>query len=606
MIVKMSKYTFVLYHKRQKEFLEALQELGLVDITTKGWEPDDEDRTMLAELERYAAARSYFKELEATEGLSSGLPFVDGDEAFAQYKKAVDAMDDLKVRIDKMHKEADELAVWGNFSPDALRRLAVDGVVLRFFSAYDRDFAAINARWGDTMILHPVGQTGGRTYFVLVQTDLVSETPFDAQEYKMPEATSAERTRELTQLEAEYKSWQDVMSRVYASREEVTLGEQMLKESLALSKAVGSGYKAAEDTVVVMEGWAKESTTSDLDKLLGHYSDVVYIKEKPTPDDDAPVVLKNNKFANPFELIGSFYALPKYGTLDLTAFFGPFYMIFFGFCLGDAGYGLVLALASFVLRRQKSQLMKQAANLTLLCGITAVIFGFLIGSFFGVDLRGLSMFAGIREKFLDTDLLFTLALALGGVQIVFALILRIVNQTMQFGFKYSLGTLGWLMLLLGTGGYMSISFLDITIVPAVVYYVIMGLGTILMLFLNNPKRNPMINFGAGLWDLYSNVTGFIGDMLSYIRLFALCLSGGTLALVFNDLAFGLSAELPVVLKQIMIVVILLFGHSINLFMSALGAMVHPMRLTFVEFFKNSGFESTLRAFEPLKKTVNKR
>lgn len=605
MIVKMSKYTFVLYHKRQEEFLAALQEMGLVDITTVGWEPTDEDRAILAELEKYSAARNHFKELGQIEEFESGIAFEDSEEAFEQYKKAVAEMDVLRSKMEKMHKEADELAIWGEFSPETVQRLADNGVTLRFFSAYDNDFSDINTRYGDEMILLPINKIGGKTYFVLVQSDNLQEIPFDAQEYKMPETTFAEISRELKGLESEYAQWQGVLARAYASSELIAFGEQTLKERLALNKAGGSGYRAAEDTIIIMEGWAQEETTAELDKLLDTYSDIVYIKEKPTPEDDAPVVLKNSKFANPFELIGGLYSLPKYGSLDLTAFFGPFYMIFFAFCLGDAGYGLVLVIASFFLRKQKSKLLKQAANLTLLCGIAAVVFGFMIGSFFGVDLRGLSAFAGIREKFLDTDLLFTLALAMGAVQIVFALVLKIVNVTRQFGFMYSLGTLGWLMLLLGAGGYMSIGFLNMTIIPAVVYYVMMGVGAVMMLFMNNPKRHVVKNFGAGLWDLYSNVTGFVGDMLSYIRLFALCLSGGTLALVFNDLAFGLAGGLPVVVKQLVIVIILLFGHSINIFMSALGAAVHPMRLTFVEFFKNSGFEGTLRAFEPLKKT-NKR
>ena len=349
-----------------------------------------------------------------------------------------------------------------------------------------------------------------------------------------------------------------------------------------------------------MEGWATQETSARVDELLEGYPDVVYFKEKPTPQDDTPVVLKNNRFVNPFEVIGQFYALPKYGTMDLTAFFGPFYMIFFGFCLGDAGYGLILVLASFFLRRKKTTAMKQIANLTLLCGLASVLFGFLAGSFFGVQLAGVKMFAGIREKFFDTDMLFTLSLGLGLVQIIFALVLNIVNVSRRFGFKYSLGTLGWLMILVGGLGMMFLPGVGI-VLPSPVYYIVMGVGAVLMLFLHNPEKNPLVNFGSGLWNTYNNVTGLLGDVLSYIRLFALCLSGGTLALVFNDLAFGLTADMPVVVSQIVAIIILLFGHSINLFMSALGAFVHPMRLTFVEFYKNAGFESTQREFSPLRK-----
>ena len=126
-----------------------------------------------------------------------------------------------------------------------------------------------------------------------------------------------------------------------------------------------------------------------------------------------------------------------------------------------------------------------------------------------------------------------------------------------------------------------------------------ALGGVLMLLLNNPKRNPLINLGAGLWDLYNNLTGLLSDVLSYIRLFAIGLSGGILAMVFNQLAVGMSPDIPVV-KQLVMLLILLLGHGINLFMCVLSSVVHPLRLTFVEFYKNAGFEAATRVFTPLK------
>ena len=121
MIVKMSKYTFVLYHERQKEFLAALQELGLVDITTTGWEANGEERAMLAELEQHRAAKSCFAELAKEEGFEPGEPFSDGEEAFRQYLQASAAIEELKGRLEKARREADELAVWGDFSPEAVK-----------------------------------------------------------------------------------------------------------------------------------------------------------------------------------------------------------------------------------------------------------------------------------------------------------------------------------------------------------------------------------------------------------------------------------------------------------------------------------------------------
>lgn len=601
MIVRMSKYTFVLYHERQKEFLAALQELGLVDITTAGWEPDEAERAMLAELEQHRAAGSRFAELAKEAGFEPGEPFSDADEAFAAYLQAAAGIEEMKGRLDKVRREADELAVWGDFSPAAIRQLAQDGVTLRFFSVYDSEFPAVVKAAGDALIVREVARSEGRTYFVTVGRGKADELPFDAQEYRTPDMTAAAKREQVAELEAQSAGFRALMARAYASREAIEAHGARLRERIDFSRAGRSGQREAEGRLVVMEGWATEETSAQVDALLEEWPDVVYFKDKPTPEDDTPVVLKNNRFANPFEVIGQFYSLPRYGTMDLTAFFGPFYMVFFGFCLGDAGYGLILVLASFFLRRKKTEAMRQVANLTLLCGAASVLFGFLAGSFFGIQLAGLAMFAGMREKFLDTDMLFTLSLGLGLVQILFALVLNIVNVSRRFGFKYSLGTLGWLMILIGALGMMFLPGLGV-VLPAFVWYAVMGIGAVLMIFLHNPDRNPLVNFGSGLWNTYNNVTGLLGDVLSYIRLFALCLSGGTLALVFNDLAFGLTADLPVVVSQLVAVIILLFGHSINLFMSALGAFVHPMRLTFVEFYKNAGFESTQREFAPLRKT----
>lgn len=601
MIVRMSKYTFVLYHERQKEFLAALQELGLVDITTAGWEPDEAERAMLAELEQHRAAGSRFAELAKEAGFEPGEPFSDADEAFAAYLQAAAGIEEMKGRLDKVRREADELAVWGDFSPAAIRQLAQDGVTLRFFSVYDSEFPAVVKAAGDALIVREVARSEGRTYFVTVGRGKADELPFDAQEYRTPDMTAAAKREQVAELEAQSAGFRALMARAYASREAIEAHGARLRERIDFSRAGRSGQREAEGRLVVMEGWATEETSAQVDALLEEWPDVVYFKDKPTPEDDTPVVLKNNRFANPFEVIGQFYSLPRYGTMDLTAFFGPFYMVFFGFCLGDAGYGLILVLASFFLRRKKTEAMRQVANLTLLCGAASVLFGFLAGSFFGIQLAGLAMFAGMREKFFDTDMLFTLSLGLGLVQILFALVLNIVNVSRRFGFKYSLGTLGWLMILIGALGMMFLPGLGV-VLPAFVWYAVMGIGAVLMIFLHNPDRNPLVNFGSGLWNTYNNVTGLLGDVLSYIRLFALCLSGGTLALVFNDLAFGLTADLPVVVSQLVAVIILLFGHSINLFMSALGAFVHPMRLTFVEFYKNAGFESTQREFAPLRKT----
>ena len=163
--------------------------------------------------------------------------------------------------------------------------------------------------------------------------------------------------------------------------------------------------------------------------------------------------------------------------------------------------------------------------------------------------------------------------------------------------KYALSTIGWIIVLVST----ALAFLlgDTMPMGGTVHLVILGLAGVLIFLLNSPGKNIFLNIGLGLWDSYNMATGLLGDILSYVRLFALGLSGGILASVFNSLAAGMSPD-NAIAGPIVMVLIFLIGHSINMFMNILGAMVHPMRLTFVEFFKNSGYEGGGKEYKPFK------
>jgi V/A-type H+-transporting ATPase subunit I len=305
------------------------------------------------------------------------------------------------------------------------------------------------------------------------------------------------------------------------------------------------------------------------------------------------------------------YALPKYGTLDLTAIFGPFYMLFFAICLCDAGYGLVLLLVGLALLFKGGESMRQAALLSIVCASATVAFGFYANSFFGVaisDYAPVIKFLNFQQDF------FSISLAIGVFQILVGMAINIWMKAKLFGFTSTFGTLGWFIILLSGSLAVGLPMFGLGIpgfdASSPVFYALVGVGAVLMLLLNNVKRNPLINIGAGLWDAYNNITGLLSDVLSYIRLFAIGLSGGVLAQVFNSLAMGLSGMGDIaagtpwygyIVPAIAASLILLVGHGINLFMSAISSFVHPMRLTFVEFYKNAGFEMGQRSFDPVRK-----
>ena len=606
MIARMSKYDFVLYAAQSGDFIDRLRELGLVDITTTGWEPSDEDRQLLLDIEGTAKAAEFLKTFRADAARchAGAEPFASGAEAYEHYAAAQREAAALGAEIGRLEKTADELRPWGAFDAERLQALAGEGIVVRYFFTQANIFDKNAAEWGAQYTLEVINRADSTVWFVVV-TAPGEEVSFDAQEMKAPTMDIREAERRIKEAKSKLAALDAEFSRVAASEELLAAYGASLRERLQGVRVEGSAERAADGVLLVLEGWAETETSARVDALLEEYPNVIYLKSDPTPEDDTPVKLKNNRFARIFEMIGDLYARPKYGTLDLTPFFAPFYMLFFGICLNDAGYGLVLLAAGLVMlhKFREPGMMRRAAWFATLCAISTVVFGGICGSFFGLSLAEYFPsipFFDFQGKF------FTVSLVIGLVQILFGMALNIWTTTRCFGITQAFGQIGWFVILMTCVLGVALPMASVTIpgftAGSAAFYVALGIGFVLLLLLNNVKRNPLVNIGAGLWDLYNNITGLLSDVLSYIRLFAIGLSGGVLALVFNTLAEGFVPEgANIVVRLLVMIPILLIGHGINLFMSTISSFVHPMRLTFVEFFKNAGFEMATRSFDPIRK-----
>lgn len=603
MIARMSKYDFVLYRAQSEDFIERLRELGLVDITTTGWEPGEEERQLVLRIEGYAKALESAEQwLEREQNASiQGEAYASAEEAYDAYNRLLRETARLNTELGKLEKAADELRPWGEFNPKELQALVEGGVKIRLFFGPTSSFEAAEVPEGYTF--EALNEGGGNTYFAVIGQG--GELSLDAQEVRLPAMDIREAEQLIAACRNEIETLERDYARIAASREMLTAGVARLKEQLGNSKITSTAVTEADGTLLILRGWAEAETSAKVDALLEEYPNVVYLKGDPTPEDDTPVKLTNGWYSRIFEMVGDMYARPKYGTIDLTPFFAPFYMLFFGICLNDAGYGLILLLLALMILKKNPEpgMMRRAGWFATMCSLSTILFGGFCGSFFGLSLG--EFFPSI--SFFDFQgQFFSIALAIGMVQIIFGLMINVWGQWRTFGFTSCFGTLGWLIVLLAGSLAVGLPMFGMEIpgftASSPAFYAAVGLGFVLMLLLNNMRRNPLMNIGSGLWDLYNNITGLLSDVLSYIRLFAIGLSGGVLALVFNSLAEGFVPEgANIVVRILVMLPILLIGHGINLFMSAISSFVHPMRLTFVEFYKNAGFEMASRNFEPLKK-----
>lgn len=607
MIVKMQKYAFLVYHKEYEEFLQKLRDLGVVHV-----EPTEdgvtEDETLTQLLGTHQKVTRIIKELhkypakEAAEKLTAA-------ELLESYSDLITERDYLQADQEHFKKELAVTAPWGEFDPTILAKLQESGKSVLLYSCSSRNY---KSEWEEAYDLFKINQVGSLIYFVVVTN---GDTPtIEADLVKMPTHSLSSIKTKLTHVENNLVEHENKLGQLSSQVQTLEAYEAELKEKLTFSEVVNGSEKVADAKVVVLQGWVPDIKSEQLKTFL-EKEGVLFEMRKPDFKEQVPILLKNNKFNRLFEMIGELYSMPKYAEMDLTPYFAPFYWLFFGFCLGDAGYGLLLVLGGLLMRNRVVPKLKNALTLVGLLGISTIIFGIIGGTFFGMNLFEMkfSIWGDVAryfdpvsdgEKFNINDHLFNLALILGAIQILFGMFIKVVNETKMYGIRYAFGTIGWLILIVGGGAIYGLSTTGVSQnIVTVLTWGVVALGGAGALLLNNPERNVLANFGAGLWDAYNMVTGLLGDLLSYIRLFALGISSAILGYVFNSLAVSLSPDQPVV-KIIVMVIILLIGHGINLFMAALGSFVHPMRLTFVEFYKNSGFQGGGKKYQPFSKSID--
>ncbi len=605
MIEKMKKLTFLVYHREYDDFLHRLQELGVMHVEGGALADGQSDAVAadMAEIRRIDALQKHMEDVV----LPKGEPISPADTAaasncVAEMEAAFARQTELTRRQAELAEQIALMEPWGEFDPaDVRAQLATAGCEMRFFTAPAKTF---KKEIEPNFTVEAINDVKGTTYFVAINHGEEQDIP--ATPVALPEAA-------LSALRAEHDSVTAALAETTAQLQQLTAankaGLQAYREQLQgrmdFDNVRFGTETAADDHLMVLRGWLPAKDEAKLQAAFADSGAWFEIAD-PQPGDDIPICLKNNRFFRLFEMFTELYMLPKYNELDLTPFLAPFYILFFGLCLGDSGYGLFITLAVLAVKYFKkdlSQSMKAAMNLLLILGLSAFFCGLLSGAFFGFNLYDLNvpLFDRIGNAVrLDNSQMFNLSLILGFIQIIFGMCLKAYNQTIQFGFRYSLATIGWMMVILS----LAVTLLMPAYSGISKWFTYAGL--LIAFCYNSPERyekNPatgfLINVGTGLWDAYNTATGMLGDMLSYVRLFALGLSGGILATVFDSLATGLAPD-NAILGPIVMVLIFVVGHALNMFMNVLGAFVHPMRLTFVEFFKNAGYEGGGSAYRPFK------
>ena len=601
--------------EEKEGFLEQLQELGVVDISRSVKPVDQDSSEMFAKASRakkaieFIEGINYSKDADAEE-IAKATVNVDGDP--------VDFIESCRTKIGELNtslanaeKQMKARLPWGDYDRKAVEGLKELGYNVRYYSVDSKRF---DEKWGELQPLQVIADDGSKVWFVTVSPK-DGEYTFPVQEIPAPEGTYAEAAAEAERIRKEIISCKaglmNAKDYIPAIKEACNRDLVVLDRYLADNAASG----AAEDLITVFTGFAPVENDEELTASFDDMG-VFYLKDEAVEEDNPPIKLKNNWFTRQFESFTGMYGMPVYSEFDPTSIVAPFYLLFFAMCLGDAGYGIVLLLFGLMLNKGwvKFAMFDGLGNIISILGAGTIVVGTLLGTFFGISmydaawvpqwLKSIMIVGEVDVPGLGTfNVQMLLALAIGVFHICLAMTVKAIGYTKRFGWKENISTWGWLLLIvggiivaiLGVGKILSPDFIRIAVIA------IGAISALAIYIFNTPGRNPLINIGSGLWDTYNMATGILGDVLSYIRLFALGLAGGMLGQAFNNLGQMVLGDS--FLTWIPFALILLFGHVLNILMSSLGAFVHPLRLTFVEYFKNAGYEGKGAAYNPL--TTNK-
>ena len=398
-------------------------------------------------------------------------------------------------------------------------------------------------------------------------------------------------------------------------------------ENSALTAAVTKQKLALTGYCVVLQGWAPIGRVDKIAEVLGN-TECAFEFEEPSENDEVPILLKNNKFAQNFEWVIGMYSYPKYGTYDPTMIMSIFYFILFGLMFADVGYGALLTLGGFLIPPviKMRENMRRTFNMFGYCGIACVICGVIFGGWFGdmpyvlMTLFGLyesteaamaavPFFNGLQVALGDTlyalnpltDPMPFLAISLGvgAVHLITGMIVKFVllcKDKQVFSAIFDVGS--WLIAFAGLGVFFLHQTAGIAMVALGVLMIVCTAG--------RAAKGIIMKLLKGLLGLY-DIINYAADLLSYSRILALGLASAVIAqvinmvgTVFGDIVGGFvdNAVANILLRCVILLAVSLIGHSVNMALNVLGSFVHTSRLQYLEFF-GKFFEDGGEGFVPV-------
>lgn len=637
MIEKMKKITLLIYHSSKDKFLSELQSLGMMHLETNNSVQSEELSNTREKIIRLSKAKKVLESYKE-DGVITAKE-INGDvfDLLCDFENKKNELDSLVAERENLKKEKISVIPFGNFDKKILKELEENRVNIKVYSTSKKNFAKISAE----LVCSEIYTEGTEVYFVVFYKNDDELQKIQGTECKLPDRNLSEVQQRMNEVESQIQIAEEALKSMIGVLP--LLEEEMTEQEDLLHYQVASESLSAEveGKVLIISGFFQSKQEEKIKAFL-EKEDVAYFIEEPTEEDETPIKLKNGKLASLFEPVGNLFSLPGYTEIDVVPFFAPFFAFFFGICLGDLGYGLIIVLLClFALLKVKNKGLRNIVKLGLILGICTGIAGFMLNGFFGTQIikadgsAGMPIFESIKNYVTfsnpaDRTGPMVFAILLGVAQLLLGYILNAYSRCKSDGWQGLFQPLGTILIMLGAVVLVMVwmykptevnPFEKFAVGPIPIgewliavgggtvaglvklMTILVAVGVVFVLLFNNIGSNFFIRPVKGLWEMYNIVTGLLSDLLSYIRLFALGLAGGLLGSAFNDIALMLKDVFPGGI--VLTILVMIIGHTLNFLLNAIGSFVHPLRLTFVEFYKAVGFNGGGKPFIPFSNKASK-
>ena len=640
-IVKMKKFTLLAFESQRAELLEKLQsfaEVEFINLQDNDFLENNEDFKDLSKdgldseyaeceeklskakfalnfLKEYVPQKSGLKALKegkvelTLKELEEKVLNSNWEAIFDKVKEKEAEFNKLDNEKTKLQATIDSLSPWESFdaSFEDLESLKIPTFL---GSIPKQNEENLNSELSDCYFEIISTNNDETFFFVMCNTEQKEEVTEKLRALGFSQFKSEEKVAPLKTIHDSMDRIAKIDSEKFFIKEELAAFEEEYKtlelvneyyENMTVRKEATNNFLKTEN-VMVIQGWIAEEDEKELvsvvNKVAGDEAYITFEDVKEDEYDKVPTKLKNNEINSCFESITEMYSTPKYDEIDPTPLLTPFYLLFFGMMVADMGYGLLMILATgYALKKFKfDEGTRKFVKFFFYLGFPTIGFGAIYGAFFGDLIPSLPRLIDTNK---DITTILILSIVLGAIQIFCGLGIKaymLIKAGKPLDAFYDVGS--WVITLISLGIVLVGAFAGG--VPSIVKniaIVAMIFGMVVIVLTNGRGAgSKAAELGQGAYALYG-ITSYVGDLVSYTRLMALGLAGGSLAGAFN-MIIGLFSS-NIIALILFGPLLFVFGHIFNLALSLLGAYVHTCRLQYVEYF-GKFYEGGGRAFAPFK------